>query len=265
MLLKPISQCSRGLNFLPRAPWPSVLPPVAWRGRLLCGFERREGEALELDACALTDALKACHPELGLAEFARLMRALHEELPELFLELREPISTAYGMRWNDRLEQTLNVLLQMPPTFQTWADDKKLGARDLAAFLALPDVRPFIPFAEALVRLPVSKAEGVRALELGLELFLLGRPLNDLLPATDNPPLYLRRLEQWRRPRTSAADESWREDVAKWPWPAQVQGHWQRFGDEAGLEIKIRTTSPDDFLKKLERLNHISETWSCKS
>ncbi|MBX3023202.1 MAG: hypothetical protein KF799_16125 [Bdellovibrionales bacterium] len=266
MLLKPISQCSKCLDFLPRRPWPQVFPALAWRGHLLTGFHRPPTDmALELDDGGLVDAYKAAYPELGLSELARLLRALEATFPEYFLEFRNPLCTAYSLRWSDRLGQTIQALLQTQLSFQTWVDDKKLGPRDLSPLLALPEISEFLPYTEALARLPISKVEGVRALELGVELFLLGRPLNDLLPSTDSPSLYLRRLEQWRRPRTSENDEAWRTDVAQWPWPAQVQGQWQRFGDQAGLEIKIRTTSADDLKKKLERLNSIGETWSCKS
>jgi len=266
MILKPISQCSRSLDFQPHAVWSSVLPALAWRGHLVCGFDRTSGSALELsDSENLVEVIKATYPDLCLSELARLLRAVEVTLPDAGAQFREPLFSAYGLRFSDRLQQTLEILLNTPVSFQNWVDEKKLGVRDLSALLALPVIGDFIPFLKAMVRVPISKVEGVRALELGVELFLINRPLNDLLPSSDNPAMYLRRLEQWRRPRTSENDETWRETVALWPWPAQVQGQWQRFGDQAGLEIKIRTTSPGDFAKKLERLSTIGETWSCKS
>lgn len=265
MVLKPISQCSRYLDFQPHRAWPGVLPAVAWRGHLVCGFERLGGEAVEVDEAPLIDTLKAVYPELALSEVARFLRALERTSPEMRLEFRDSICAAYGLRWNDRLHQTFEALLATPVEFQNWADQKKLGARDLAPLLALASVADFVPFLRALIELPVSKSEGVRALELGVELYMLGRPLNDLLPTSDKPGPYLRRLEQWRRPLSAESDESWRQTVAGWPWPAQTQGQWQRFGDQAGLEIKIRASNPQDFLKQLERLSSIRETWSCKS
>src|SRR5438128_1306046 len=109
MLLRPISQCNTSLDFLPRAVWPSVFPALAWRGHLVCGFERSQGEALELGESNLVEILKSCHPELGLAEFARLQSRLEKALPDLFREFREPLCSAYQMRWSDRLQQTFAI------------------------------------------------------------------------------------------------------------------------------------------------------------
>jgi hypothetical protein len=107
--------------------------------------------------------------------------------------------------------------------------------------------------------------QAAQALEWVTELHLMGRPLNDLLPSGSNADAYLQRLKNWRKPHASTSDDQWSRRVNEWPWPAHVQGHWQRFGDQAGLEIKIRTTSPADFNKKLERLLSIRDTWSCNS
>jgi hypothetical protein len=263
-------QCDRSLDFQPRQSWPEVLPALAWRGYLLSGFNRRQqrgtGEAaLDLSEANLVDVMKAAYAELSLGEMARCLRLLQLHLPAVYAEFREPLLNAYGWRWSERLQETLDLLLATPLEFQAWVDEKKTGPRDLASLLALPQIEAFLPFLSALARLSISKSEGVRALELGVELFLMGRELSDLLPSGENPGLYLRQLEKWRRPRAAGHDEHWREDVSRWPWPSHVQGRWQRFGDEAGLEIKIRTTSPQDFLKQLERLHSIRETWSCKS
>jgi hypothetical protein len=128
--------------------------------------------------------------------------------------------------------------------------------------LALPAPEEFHIFLEALARLELSRSEGVRAMELGAELFMMGRPLNDILPSGDDGAAYLKQLEKWRRPNSLGRDEQWRETVKQWPWPSQVQGKWQRFGDQSGLEVNIRSTSPEDFHKKLERLLSIGDTWN---
>ena len=237
---------------------------MAWRGQLLCGFERSTGEAVDLGDAALIPAFVACHPKLGLAEFSRWLNALAQQFPNEHLEWREALAAAFGLRWNVRLSQALQLVLKTPRTFQNWIDDKDLGARDLSPLLALPTLEDFSDFLTAMVQLPFSKSEGVRVLELGVELFLMDRPLNDLLPSSEDTRSYLKQLEKWRRPKTSGADEVWQKSVAEWPWPAQVQGQWQRSGDQSGLEIKIRTHSPQDLHKKLERLQEIQASWSCK-
>ncbi|MGZ3723700.1 MAG: hypothetical protein ACXVA9_12245 [Bdellovibrionales bacterium] len=232
----------------------------------MTGFDRREGQALDLfenNRCTWLEAVTACYPTLGLAELARLHSGLVHARPELAQELSASFFQAYGLRWCDRLQETLRALLLTPFEFQTFVDEKKWGARDLAALLALPDVAAISVFLAALAELPLSKSQAVQAMEWVIELFLMGRPLNDLLPSGPNGEAYMLRLQQWRKPQSAARDEQWSKTVGEWPWPAQVQGQWQRFGDQAGLEIKIRTTSAADFQKKLERLISIRDTWSC--
>lgn len=264
MLLKPFMQCSRDLNFSPRRVWPKALPALAWQGKLVCAFDRTGGLALDHENGTLLEMLTACHPELGLAELARLYDRLKLFNAEWTREIRDSMFSHYGLRWCDRLEQTLTLLVNTPAKYQEFADEKGFSVRDHSPLLSLPQVSPFGPFLTALVGLNLSKSEAARTLELGAELFLLGRPLTDLLPADDRGDAYLRRLEQWRRPQTGTSDDQWKSAVATWPWPSQVQGQWQRFGDQAGLEIKIRATSPEDLNKKLQRLLSIGDTWSCK-
>ncbi len=265
MILKPISQCSKVLDFSPRRSWPPVFPALAWKGQLVCAFEREDGEAVDVSEHLFLDVWKACHPELGLGEIARLVDCVRRMNGEFFVEIGSGLLALYGLRLNDRLGLVLEALAKCPREFQNWVDDKKMSARDLAPLLAVDDLSLLTPFLTELPRLQISKFEGAWALELFIELYLLGRPLNDLLPPSANGSLYVRRLEQWRKPGSHEGDEEWRRRVGQWPWPAQVQAEWQRFGDQAGLEIKIRTTSPDDFQKKLERLAEIPDTWSTKN
>jgi hypothetical protein len=268
MTIIPIVQCGSSLDFKPVSPWPTALPALAWRGELLSGFQRKSGVAVDLfetQAATFTEALKATYPELNICELARLAFSLKKTWPELFVEVRQPLFQAYGFRWAERLEQTLNVLKDTPENFQAWAGEKDLGPRDLSVLLALPSIGEFYPFLSALTELSLSRIEGVRAMEIGAELFMMGRPLNDILPSGHNGTTYLAQLEKWRRPNSSSADDQWRETVKTWPWPSQVQGKWQRFGDQSGLDVNIRSTSPSDFRKKLERLISIGDTWHDRS
>ncbi len=265
MQLTPILRCGSELNFEPRQAWPEVLPPVSWRGQLLCGFGRMGGDALDLGDKLFLDVWRACHPHLGLAELARARQRLESVWPELYLEVRYSFFSSYNLRWCDRLDQVLEALNHAPFEFQNLVDEKSVSVRELAPLLSVNSVDEIEPLLKALTTLTLSRFELSRALELAVELYLMGRPLNDLLPTVNNGGLYVRRLEQWRKPESSQADEEWRRTVRNWPWPAQVKAEWQRFGDQAGLEVKIRTTSPADFQKKLENLLAIPDSWSCKS
>lgn len=262
MLVKPISQCNRTLDFQPLRPWPEPLPPISWRGFLLSGFDRRSGSAVDVGFCDLITSVKGCHPDLTLPELGRLVKNLAGLGAELEREAREPMVSAYGLKWCERLEQTLDRLTDTPRNFQNWAGAKRLGARDLDPLMALSRPNEFDGFLNALAELNPSKSDGVQALELGVELFLVGTPLTDLLPASNDAQAYVTRLLQWRQPACRARDQERDREVGQWPWPAQVQGQWRRIGDQAGLEIRLRATSPQDFAKKLTELNRIRETWS---
>ncbi len=252
-MTNPILQCGKNLNFKPRRPWPSALPAFAWKGELISGFERSTGLDLQLaQKATLVEAVKAAHPELSLPELARFTRALRVLWPDLFKEVREHLFKEYSLRWSERLEATLNVIASAPESFQDWASERDLGAREFSALLALPNPLEFHPFLEAMTHLDLTRSAGARALELGAELFMMGRPLNDLLPSGGDGDSYLRQLERWRRPVASGTDEQWRETVRQWPWPAQTKASWQRFGDQSGLEVSIRSTSRRNFARSLK-------------
>lgn len=273
MQLKPISQCNTGLDFQPRVPWSEVLPPISWRGYLIAGFEHpvteypAEAMAVELpEGTSIVKALTGIYTELGLGELARLCRALKESSVASTVEQMELVQ-AYGLKASDRLTVTLELIAQLPCGFQNWMDEKKLGARELSPLLALSslELQKFETFLNQLAKNPCSKSEGVRILELGVELFLMGQPLEDLLRSPiETPSAYQKRLEIRRKPLSAAQDEAWQKEVSSWPWPAQTQGQWQRFGDQSGLDIKIRSVSPADLQKKVQRLISIGELWSCK-
>src|SRR6185437_15229301 len=125
MLNPSIMQCDRSLDFHPWREWPRALPALAWQGLLLTGFERRDGVVLDLwenGHCPFLDALQACHPELGLAELARLFHNLRAARPEMARELSERLFAEYDLRWCERLELTLQTLLATPTGFQNWVD-----------------------------------------------------------------------------------------------------------------------------------------------
>lgn len=240
---------------------------MSWQGLLLAGFDRTD-TALDLwesRHCTWLEAVTACHPELGLGELTRLYFALEKARPELAKEFASPLFLAYGLRFSDRLLETLQRLHVAPREFQNMVDEKKWGVRDLAPLLAVKDTHEIKPFLLALSDVEISKSSAALALELVIELYLMGRPLNDLLPTSNDGSAYIKRLQQWRKPRTALTDEQWSRTVSEFPWPSQVQGSWQRFGDQAGIEIKIRTFSPQDLDKKLEKLSAIPDSWSCKS
>ena len=126
---------------------------MAWKGLQLCGFERHDGLALDLgeqNGCTWLEAFLAIHPKLGLGELARLNQALWSTHPDLAREFSERLFSEYGLRWCERLNDTLRALCATPLEFQDWVDEKAPGVRELAPLLAVPDVRDYALFLRAL-------------------------------------------------------------------------------------------------------------------
>ena len=89
MPFRPIPQCDKSLDFRPRVSWPRAFPAFAWQNLLLTGFERKEGQALDLcksSGCNWLEAFTACYSILGFAELTRLYFALKTSHPELAKE-----------------------------------------------------------------------------------------------------------------------------------------------------------------------------------
>jgi hypothetical protein len=263
-IFRQIAQCDKKFDFQPSSTWPKALPVYCWKGIQLNAWSRQDEFAIdlfELNGSNFHDSVYAAYPTAGLAELARMHSVLQEYFLALLIDTAEPLFSLYSLRWCERLQMTLKALVQTDRAFQDWVDQKRVGTRELSPLLAVPNIKAFDPILVHLIKLNGTKTQVLQALELMTELNLMGHDLSDVAPTENNLSSYIERLEKWRRPLTSKSDEGWREQVSRWPWPAQVQGQWLRFGDQAGLEIKMRTTSPQDFHKKLERLLSIRESW----
>jgi len=263
MELRSLTQCSREFDFQPLQKWPEILPAIAWRGHLVTGFDRNpsSGFAVNIVDGQLGDLLKACYPQLGLGELARLRPRLEKYATE---EAWSEICANWGWRWQERLRLTLELILRLPLDLQNFFDEKNLGARELSPLLALPDTTEVTAILQTLRNF--SRSEFTQALELVVELLLMGEsPPTLLLQNGQATAVYLKMLNQKRRPQTSQQDQIWQERVSKWPWPAQTRGTWQRFGDQTGVEIHLKSSSPEDLAKQLARLETIREIWTCKN
>jgi hypothetical protein len=281
MSWRAIAQCDKDLDFKPRRAWPAALPAFAWQNQLLTGFERVEGNALDLSArggCSLREVFRSCYSDLQLAELARLVQRWQQwqnsqRQPTLEATELAQLTEGSGWGWSERLRTTLAYIVETPAAFQNWIDDKKVGPRDLSPLLAVETEKlpALYPFLEKVVELPLSKMEGCQALEWGVELWLLGKPLAELLPSpasssaeTDKRQAesYLKRLRSLRLPVSMASDEEWRKRVVQFPWPSRVHGTWARWGDQTGLEIRLRAHSPGELTTQIEKLRAVSAAWS---
>lgn len=207
--------------------------------------------SFDVSLSSLGEALRLAYPNLGLISLAQVMTQIpgHEE----------SICHAYGIKWNDRLSQVLDLVLQTPPDFQRWLEEKKFSPRDLLPLLAVSDLKAIEPLLMHLPKTGLSKTPAVQALEWSIELYLMGLPLEQLLTKNDNWWAFLQRL---RRPMESEQIEKRERFLREAPFPPRTTGQWLTDSDQPVLEIKTLARTPEELLSQLDKLKTIYEAWS---
>ncbi|HEX4925051.1 MAG TPA: hypothetical protein VFV50_13240 [Bdellovibrionales bacterium] len=256
MVLIPVSQCAKSLDFGPSKPLPQALPPFAVRDGerafLVSGFDRTDGDAVVLVG-QIHELLSALYPSLTAPETARLAQQLGESLG---FELRDAWLSLQGLRASDELVSLLAKVASSPRLFQDWVAAKGISLRELTA-LTLASGPAVDGFCIDLARSPASKAQGVAILELWCELAAM-----KTAPAAvqlSNPEAALKELQALRSPRTSARDTEAAARLKTIAWPAHTQARWVRQGDQAGIEIKFHLYSELDLERQLQGLTKVRE------
>lgn len=235
---------------------------MAWNYHLLSGFRRDEGMVFDISSTASSfiEAFQSCHPDLTLPELARFYTAIKNV--KSLIEDEDSWSqffSFYQLRYQESLIKILEKVCQCPLSFQNWLSEKQFGARELEVLnaVAVGDINPLLQVWNTK---ELSKSEGSLALEYAVELFLLGKTWSEILPEQDlKSKAFLQHLKSMRYPETTAKDESRKKGLRALPWPTQIQANWSRQGDQAGIEIRFRVSSLNDFNKKLKGLNQVEE------
>ena len=256
--LLPISQCNMSLRFECSRYWPAGLPAVAINGCVVAGFAQKlvfnhSVDPIEREAVA--ELIFSLYPQMSFVETARFYQVArpHDWVPlDLLLE-------KWGFRKNETWELTASQCLKLPVGFQNWLMEKNVGAQELQVLLAADGVR-LEPLLHAILQAKFSRQQGVQALENGVELLLLGKTEEEILPyESENYELWLGRLKNLRYPRTFSQDEKSRGNLSQLPWPGQSQARWVRQGDRAGIELKIFVANPTELKKSVHSLQKIQE------
>jgi hypothetical protein len=251
-----ISQCTKNLEFTKYRKWPSPLPAIAWKKHLLCGFERFDGQVIDMD-CDLSELLKSIYVELSLTELAQLS-ALKPGL--ISQEDFDSILKAYALKSNSDLQSILQILPQTPPEFQDFVHHKKIGPRELSPLRAVPILADIAELLISIAVSPLSKSQAVVILEMTIDLYLMGRPLSDLIKGDDErAEAWLERISGHRLPLTKKTDQEFTLKTSAFSWPSHVKAEWVRKGDQSGLQISLFATSQLDFRKKLLGINKIND------
>lgn len=188
---------------------------------------------------------------------------LIEILPSLSSDLRisaAELWEAYQLRKPE--PRLLMILPQLSENFRAWMKAKKIGANDLAPLLSLPEsddasqiLAPLMPELQHL-----SRQDGVRALELWIELCLMDHPAEVMArQAVESATAWLERLKQLRCPRTAGQDQFSKSWLEQQSWPRGMKLKFQRQGDQSGIELKVTLRRPQDLTQLSKDLDQISQ------
>jgi len=230
--------------------WPASMPALLWGDWILAG-RSDGGTSFDVSMSSLGEALRLAYPQMGLVSLAQALAQIsgHHECACL----------AYGIKWNDRLSQVLQLILDTPPEFQKWLEEKKFAPRDLLPLLAVGNLEEIEPLLLHLPKTGLSKTLAAQALEWSIELYLMGLPIERILSKNDNWWAFLQRL---RRPMETEQIEKREQFLREAPFPARTSGQWLKESDHPVLEIKTQARSPQELLQQLDKLKTVYEAWT---
>lgn len=251
--IRSVAQCTRALEIPLRPQWPSALPGIAINAELIIGFDRAwalDYSVPEADAKDFADQwihiFTTALPSLSWVELILFTEKARQRggipLQELWAH--------YGYRDFSSYDEMASVVLSLPLITLQWLQEKKMGPQELQVLRALKtDTEKQMPtgFWLFLSERSLSRQEGAQALELWLELRLMGKTEEELSPATDeSSSQWIQRLKSLRYPETQRRDQGARQwiDAQTWPRPSQIR--WLRQGDQSGLEIRLVLKKPAD-------------------
>lgn len=264
--LCPMSQCDNGLDFKPLYQWPAGLPAVAVNSVVLAGFSQElvfNHRIEERQSEAIAGLFRSLYFELSFAEMSSLIQKA-KAFPWFPTSL---IAQKFGWQANEQFFLIAAALQAAPVGFQKWCGDKKVSPQDLLPLLSATSL-DLKYFFHDLLRFNLSKSLGVKALEIGIELMLMGKNPEELTGEKllafiekHQPPgeAWLNALKTLRYPDTSLRDQEQAEKMTSLPWPGASQAKWTRQGDRSGIELKLFVSQPSDLKKYLQSLSKVQD------
>ena len=269
-----VSQCTRCLDFRPRAKWPSVLPSIAWNEILVAGFKRASLGRPETAVClfiaseefSLEEPMSSLYPNLSFLELARVA----DQLKKVKLEINWPdFCSRLGYHARSDWPSLFQVMKAAPNELLEWWQSHDVSPRDLAPLNALPvDLRDrYFQLAKKAVALAPSKSDGVQILEWLVDILLADfkcsftAPFDSELLGVSTFAEFRTKTRRLRFQQTATGDELRANNIAKLPWSAKTKAAWIRQGDRDGVEIKIFSHSANDLMKQIAVLQNVATHW----
>ncbi|MCB0378169.1 MAG: hypothetical protein KDD33_06730 [Bdellovibrionales bacterium] len=223
---------------------------VLWRGFALNGLLSATQPQVDLSQEDLTELLFDLYGTLELVELSELYQAVLKE-PSLQQKIDWPqFFRNQGLQYNMRLVDLLKVLTDLPTTFKNWAFEKKVSANDLMPLISLKDPSGFTQICEVIAERRLTRSEGKKAIDLLVDLFLMGKTARELMPLDESS--WIDQLSSLRYPQTKKRDQQQANTQNQWPDFVQVQS--LRQGDRRIHRMQIHYFDDSDLSEKLRRL-----------
>ena len=260
MNLIPYQECQKTLDFQPEKSWPKSWPAFAWEKTIIAGWTHINTAVLNFlgERVNFLHLFYTCHPRLSLSELGRIITQFSKEEKKPVFSWKE-FFPLYGFPQDpDFLIHLLKIFISTPPIFQNWSNSRSVHLNELRVLNSLKNTQQIHFLLEWIAQSGLSHSLGLRALELAVELLLMGWPADEILSQNvrNLPPEFaLQTMEQKRKPLSFAQDQMKKENLKKISWPAQVTAGWQRKGDKTGVEIKIWCQNQKELKEKTEKIS----------
>ena len=250
--------CNKSLDFQPDAPWPKNWPAFAWNQFIVAGFKENNSHVLNFSSedVKFLHLFHTCHPHLHLSELSRIT-SMWKNIETLSFSWEDFFST-HNLKNTHLLTSILPIFANTPPAFQKWVDQKKIHPSELRVLKSLKDIKPISPLLQWVAKENLSHSSGISVLEQGVELVLMGTPLEEVFKNNLSQEEVLKTIEQKRKPLSYSKEQTKKEKLKEILWPMGVNSQWLRKGDKTGLEIKIWCQNQKELDEKLTKVNQLS-------
>lgn len=227
--------CDASLCFDPQTPWPDGLPAVALNKFILAGW----GQSLVFnhtldvtDKNEIASLVRSLYFELSFGEIAHLIKKTKKQK---WFPIEEVIRK-FNMIPSEQFMRVAALFVKLPVGFQQWCMQRKVSAQELLPLLHGNHVG-LKPVLLKILNSQLTRTQGATALELCIDLLLLGRSLEEL-HLTENHlgeagHLWSAHLKNLRFPQAPKRD-----------WPGTSQARWNLAGKKMGLELKLFVADP---------------------
>ena len=246
--------CQKSLDFKPDRSWPKFWPSVSYENKLISGFTNIYQPVLNFkkEDVNFLHLFQHCHPRLNLSELGRIVISWSQIEPPPCSWT--PFFKLYGLNQNtDFLIQQLKMFISTPFTFQNWVNTKEVHLNELRVLNSVEEIQPLYFILNWIAEHNLSHSNGIKALELSVELWLMGHTLEKILKTNLSPEKALLEMEHRRKPLSSSQDQIKKKQVQKIIWPSDMKAQWVRKGDKTGLQIQMWCRNLKDLDKKQNR------------